>query len=74
MKLWLKIYIFSLLLLIFTLNIAGFVLIQKLHNGLMEKEVEKCLAEQKFSSSELRINSISLQKIYSDTYFFKVYD
>ena len=48
MKLWLKIYLFSLLLLIFTLNIAGFILIQKLHNDLLEKEVEKCLAEQKF--------------------------
>ena len=67
MKLWLKIYLFSLLLLIFTLNIAGFTLIQKLHNDLLEKEVEKCLAEQKFISSELRINSLYIQKIYSDT-------
>lgn len=66
MKLWLKIYLFSLLLLIFTLNIAGFILIQKLHNDLLEKEVEKCLTEQKFVSSELRIKSMSLQKIYLD--------
>lgn len=67
MKLWLKIYLFSLLLLIFTLNIAGFMLIQKLHNDLLEKEVEKCLAEQKYASSEFKIKSIYLQKIYSDT-------
>lgn len=64
MKLWLKIYLFSLLLLIFTLNITGFILIQKLHNDLLEKEVEKCIAEQKFVSSEFRINSLALQKIY----------
>ncbi|WP_160693022.1 HAMP domain-containing sensor histidine kinase [Clostridium sp. C2-6-12] len=66
MKLWLKIYLFSLLLLIFTLNITGFVLIQKFHNDAMEKEVNKCIAQQKFISSQLRINSISLQKIHSD--------
>lgn len=66
MKLWLKIYLFSLLLLIFTLNIAGFILIQKLHNNVLEKEVNKCIAEQKFVSSQLRMNSISLQKIHSD--------
>ncbi|MBN1036455.1 sensor histidine kinase [Clostridium botulinum] len=64
MKLWQKIYIFSLLLLIVTLNIAGFILIQKLHNNLLEKEVEKCIVEQKFVSSEFRINSLALQKIY----------
>lgn len=64
MKLWLKIYLFSLLLLIFTLNITGFVLIQKLHNDLLEKEVEKCLSENKFISSEFRINSLAFQKIY----------
>lgn len=64
MKLWQKIYFFSLLLLIVTLNIAGFILIQKLHNNLLEKEVEKCLSEQKIVSSEFRINSLALQKIY----------
>jgi len=64
MKLWLKIYLFSLLLLIFTLNIAGFILIQKLHNDLLEKEVEKCLSEQKFVYSEFKINSLALQKVY----------
>ncbi|ADL50689.1 sensor histidine kinase [Clostridium cellulovorans] len=66
MKLWLKIYLFSLLLLIFTLNITGFGLIQKLHNNLLEKEVEKCISEQKFASRELRGNSRSLQKNYTD--------
>ncbi|NRT86570.1 sensor histidine kinase [Clostridium beijerinckii] len=65
MKLWLKIYLFSLLLLVFTLNIAGFILIQKLHNDLLEKEVDKCLAEQKFASSQLSVNSMYMQKIYS---------
>ncbi|MGN2371576.1 ATP-binding protein [Clostridium cagae] len=64
MKLWQKIYFFSLLLLIVTLNIAGFILIQKLHNNLLEKEVEKCLSEQRIVSSEFRINSLALQKIY----------
>lgn len=67
MKLWLKIYIFSLLLLVLTLNLAGFILIQKLHNDLLEKEVDRCLAEQKFVSSQLRFNSLYMQKIYSDT-------
>lgn len=67
MKLWLKIYLFSLLLLIFTLNITGFVLIQKLHNNLLEKEVEKCLSEEKLTATQLRINSTSLKRIYSDT-------
>jgi Signal transduction histidine kinase len=66
MKLWLKIYLFSLLLLVLTLNLAGFILIQKLHNNVLEKEVNKCIAEQKFISSQLRINSISLQKIRLD--------
>ncbi|GAA0078594.1 HAMP domain-containing sensor histidine kinase [Clostridium sp. CTA-5] len=64
MKLWQKIYFFSLLLLIFTLNIAGFILIQKFHNDVLKKEVEKCLVEQKFVSSEFRINSLALQKSY----------
>lgn len=67
MKLWLKIYLFSLLLLVFTLNLAGFILIQKLHNDLLEKEVDKCIAEQKFISSQLSVNSLYMQKIYSDT-------
>ncbi len=67
MKLWLKIYLFSLLLLVFTLNLAGFILIQKLHNDLLEKEVDKCIAEQKYVSSQLSINSLYMQKIYSDT-------
>jgi signal transduction histidine kinase len=67
MKLWLKIYLFSLLLLIFTLNITGFVLIQKLHNNLLEKEVEKCLSEEKLTATQLRINSTSLKRFYSDT-------
>lgn len=64
MKLWQKIYFFSLILLIFTLNIVGFVLIQKLHNNLLEKEVEKCIAEQKFVSSEFKINSLAVQKFH----------
>lgn len=67
MKLWLKIYLFSLILLVLTLNLAGFILIQKLHNDLLEKEVDKCLSEQKSVSSQLRINSLYMQKIYSDT-------
>ncbi|OOM15776.1 sensor histidine kinase [Clostridium saccharobutylicum] len=67
MKLWLKIYLFSLLLLVFTLNISGVILIQKLHNDLLEKEVEKSLSEEKFVSSQLRINSLYMQKIHSDT-------
>ncbi|AGX44591.1 sensor histidine kinase [Clostridium saccharobutylicum] len=67
MKLWLKIYLFSLILLVLTLNLAGFILIQKLHNNLLEKEVDKCLSEQKSVASQLRINSLYMQKIYSDT-------
>lgn len=67
MKLWLKIYLFSLLLLVITLNLAGFILIQKLHNDLLEKEVDKCLSEQKSVSAQLSVNSLYMQKIYSDT-------
>lgn len=68
MKLWQKIYLFSLLLLIFTLNIAGIIVIQKVHNDLLEKEVDKCIAEQKFKASGLRINSLYIEKIDSGTY------
>lgn len=65
MKLWQKIYSFTLLLLILTLNIAGFILIQKVHNDLLEKEIDKCISEQKFKASGLRINSTYIEKIYS---------
>ncbi len=64
MKLWQKIYLFSLLLLMFTLNISGITLIQRAHNNLLEKEVEKCINEQKFISSGFRINSIVLERAY----------
>lgn len=67
MKLWHKIYIFSLLLLIVTLNLAGVLLIQRLHNDLLKKEVEKCISEQKMISSEIEMNFKLLDKNYSDT-------
>ncbi|MDS0527744.1 HAMP domain-containing histidine kinase [Clostridium sp. SHJSY1] len=67
MKLWHKIYIFSLLLLIVTLNLAGILLIQRLHNDLLKKEVEKCISEQKMISSEIEMNFKLSDKNYSDT-------
>nr|WP_297421023.1 hypothetical protein [Clostridium sp.] len=67
MKLWLKIYLFPLFLLILTLNLSGYILIQKFHNDTLEKEIDKCLAEQKFVSSQITINSIYMKKINSDT-------
>lgn len=69
MKLWQKIYLFSLLLLIFTLNIAGFLLIQKFHNDLLGKEVEKCITEQNFVASELKMNTTLLKELAPDTAF-----
>lgn len=58
MKLWLKIYLFSLVLLIITLNSAGFILVQKLHNDSIKKEVEDAVAQEKFIASQLKNNSI----------------
>lgn len=69
MKLWQKIYIFSLLLLILTINSSGIILIQKFHNDSLEKEIKKCISEQKAISSQLRINSLYMKKIYSNIDF-----
>lgn len=66
MKLWLKIYLFSLILLVLTLNLSGFILVQKFHNDSLEKEVDKCISEEKFISSQLRINYLYMKKINSD--------
>lgn len=59
MKLWVKIYCFSLLLLILTLNIAGFTMIQKFHNDSLKNEVDRCISEEKFISMQLEVNSIN---------------
>lgn len=62
MKLWQKIYIFSMVLLMLTLNIGGVALIQKIHNDLLQKEVKKCIGELKYISTGLMVNSVLEQK------------
>lgn len=69
MKLWIKIYLFSLCLLTLTLNIAGVILIEELHNNLLRKEIESCISKQKFVCMQLNINSMSVTKtldVYHD--------
>ena len=46
MKFWQKIYLFALLLVIFTISITGIILVQNLHNKLMESEIDKDISEQ----------------------------
>jgi methyl-accepting chemotaxis protein len=62
MKIWQKIYVFSLLLLMLVLNMGGVILIQNAHNNLLGKEVEKCIDEQKNISADLEANDILLQE------------
>ena len=57
MKLWQKIYLFPLLLLVLTLNLSGLLLIQNFHNSLLKKEVEACITEKNFLTYELKINN-----------------
>ena len=64
MKLWLKIYLFSLLLLICTLNVSGILLIQKFHNNVVKQEVDKCLEKQAFVTSELNLTALLMDRSY----------
>lgn len=66
MKLWLKIYLFSFVLLIITLNSAGFILVQKLHNDSIKKEVEDAVTQEKFIASQLKNNSILYGSQYKE--------
>lgn len=45
MKFWQRIYIFSLILFIFTFNFAGILIIEKIHNETLKREVDRCLSE-----------------------------
>ncbi|MBE6024653.1 MAG: HAMP domain-containing histidine kinase [Cellulosilyticum sp.] len=69
MKLWQKIYLFSMLLLIFTLNISGFLLVQRFHNHLIKVEVDKCLTQQQRVLSELSFNTNLMMKYSSSIPF-----
>ena len=53
MKLWQKIYLFSTLLLVLTLNISGFLLIQRFHTHLIQAEINKCISQQQSTVAEL---------------------
>ena len=53
MKLWQKIYLFSTLLLVLTLNISGFLLIQRFHTHLIQTEINKCISQQQSTVAEL---------------------
>lgn len=64
MKLWLKIYLFTLLLLICTLNISGILLIQRFHNNVVKQEIDKCLEKQNFVTSELNLTALLMDRSY----------
>ena len=64
MKLWLKIYLFTLLLLICTLNISGILLIQRFHNNVVKQEIDKCLEKQDFVTSELNLTALLMDRSY----------
>ena len=66
MKLWQKIYIFSLALFILAINITGFILVQSLHNSLLGKEIDKSITENKLLAREFRMDDI-----YYENYFVK---
>lgn len=57
MKLWQKIYLFSLILFIVTINLSGVLLIQNFHNSLLKKEIETCINEKNFLAYEFKINT-----------------
>ena len=72
MKLWQKIYLFSLLILIVAVNSTGIILIQNLHNSLLNKEIEKSMSEEKLLARELKINCLYYERylsIYNKTLF-----
>lgn len=56
MKLWQKIYIITLSLLILSLNLIGFLFIQSSHNNLLKKEIDSSIIEQKFISYHLKLS------------------
>ena len=62
MKLWVKIFLFSVILLILTLNITGFILINKIYDDMLNKEIERCIEEENFISLQMKINSINISK------------
>ncbi|WP_055666707.1 sensor histidine kinase [Desnuesiella massiliensis] len=45
MKFWQRIYLFSLILFILTFNFAGILLIEKIHNETLTREIDRCLSE-----------------------------
>lgn len=45
MKFWQRIYLFSLILFILTFNFAGILLIEKIHNETLKREIDRCLSE-----------------------------
>ena len=63
MKFWQKIYLFALLLVIFTISITGIILVQNLHNKLMESEIDKDISEQ-----QLLVRELQLESLYYDNY------
>ena len=65
MKLWQKIYLFSLLILIVAVNSTGIILIQNLHNSLLNKEIEKSMSEEKLLARELKINCLYYERYLS---------
>lgn len=58
MKFWQKIYLFSLSLVILAISLTGVILIQNLHNKLMENEIEKSITEAKLLAREIQTEDI----------------
>ncbi|MFL0253145.1 sensor histidine kinase [Clostridium neuense] len=56
MKLWKKIYLFSLIIFLGTLSLSGVMLISKIHNDSLKEEVDKGLSNQEIISSQLYID------------------
>ena len=63
MKFWQKIYLFALLLVIFTISLTGIILVQNLHNKLLTAEIEKDISEQ-----QLLVHELQLESFYYENY------
>ena len=58
MKLWLKIYLFSLILFVLSLNLVGFLMIQNFHTNLLKKEIQNCVNEENFLAYEFKLQNV----------------
>lgn len=75
MKLWQKIYLFSLIVVITTISLSGHLLIQNFHNSVLKKEIEKSISEERFlfplASTTPELEGVSYNKMH---YLIRVLD